>query len=244
MNHPGICVVTFPVGSSGAIPLSNLADVLCNIYSNPYIISSKKFEDTYVGRKNKINIIAISHRRTSNVVIRLINYCATQVKISWKLLRLSHKYDKCIFYLGGDGLIIPILLCRLLNKQVFLCLGGSASSVLKQTGDLLYPVYKITSYLSHTLVNKIILYSPRLIQAWDLEDYENSILIAHRHFLDFNTFTVTTPLPDRPPPHRLHRPVERGERRPELHLGSPSHPQRPAGSPCAHRWRWGVERGG
>jgi glycosyltransferase involved in cell wall biosynthesis len=64
---------------------------------------------------------------------------------------------------------------------------------------MLYPAYRITSKLSYTLAKRIVLYSPCLTSTWNLEAYKSSILIAHRHFLDFNTFTVTTPLPDRPP---------------------------------------------
>ena len=198
MSSSGICIVTFPVGSSGAIPLSNLADVLCSIYDNPIIISSKAFTDSYIN-KDKAYIIGISHRRVKNIFIRPINYCFTQIKISWNMFCRCHDYTKCIFFLGGDGLILPILLCRVLNKEVILCLGGMGSGVLKQTNDGLYPAYNIISHLSYILANKIIIYAPRLIHAWNLEDYESSILIAHRHFLDFETFTVTTTLPDRPP---------------------------------------------
>jgi len=145
------------------------------------------------------SIIAVNHRKIDNNFIRPFNYCITQIKISFNLFRLRHDYDKCIFFLGGDGLIMPLLLCRMLNKEVFLYLGGMGSNVLKQTNSLLYPAYHIVSRLSYAFANKIILYSPHLIHAWDLDVYKDSISIAHEHFLDFNTFTVTTPLPDRPP---------------------------------------------
>jgi len=156
------------------------------------------FSDSYLN-KDKADIITISHRRVKDIFIKPINYSFTQIKISWIILHRCHDYTKCIFFLGGDGLIIPIILCKALNKEVFLCLGGMGSRVLKQTNDPLYPIYKIISHLSYILANKIILYTPRLIQAWNLEDYESSISIAHRHFLDFETFAVTTSFPDRPP---------------------------------------------
>ncbi|WP_261597899.1 glycosyltransferase family 4 protein [Methanoculleus formosensis] len=43
------------------------------------------------------------------------------------------------------------------------------------------------------------LYSHSLISEWNFEKYRHKILIAHEHFLDFSTFSVTTPLPGRPP---------------------------------------------
>jgi len=58
---------------------------------------------------------------------------------------------------------------------------------------------KIISHICYNLTTRIIIYSPYLINEWHLEAYRHKILIAHRHFLDFETFTVTTPFPDRPP---------------------------------------------
>jgi glycosyltransferase involved in cell wall biosynthesis len=51
----------------------------------------------------------------------------------------------------------------------------------------------------YLLSSNIILYSPRLVRDWHLTPYRHKILIAHEHFLDFTTFTVTTPYHDRPP---------------------------------------------
>jgi glycosyltransferase involved in cell wall biosynthesis len=48
------------------------------------------------------------------------------------------------------------------------------------------------------LIDKFIIYSPSLITKWNLKKYRHKILIAHRHFLDFDMFAVTTPLSDRP----------------------------------------------
>ncbi|MDH7594431.1 MAG: glycosyltransferase [Methanomicrobiales archaeon] len=50
-----------------------------------------------------------------------------------------------------------------------------------------------------TLAERIIVYSPQLIRDYHLTPYRHKILIAGEHFLDFTTFTVTTPYPDRPP---------------------------------------------
>jgi len=50
-----------------------------------------------------------------------------------------------------------------------------------------------------SLADKIIVYAPILIKDYQLEKYLHKIFIAYEHFLDFNTFTVTTPLSDRPP---------------------------------------------
>ena len=57
---------------------------------------------------------------------------------------------------------------------------------------------KIISCVCHHLSSHIVLYSPILISDYQLNRSKYKILIAHEHFLDFTTFTVTTPYKDRP----------------------------------------------
>jgi glycosyltransferase involved in cell wall biosynthesis len=52
---------------------------------------------------------------------------------------------------------------------------------------------KINSFFSNT----IIVYSERLIKEYDLEKHRNKIVVAPRHFLDFNRFNVEKPLSER-----------------------------------------------
>jgi len=77
----------------------------------------------------------------------------------------------------------------MLNKPVILILPGS-SSTLKFANDPFYHVAKIFESINLSLFNAIILYSLSLINEWDLEKYEDKILIARRHFLDFKKFSV------------------------------------------------------
>jgi glycosyltransferase involved in cell wall biosynthesis len=53
--------------------------------------------------------------------------------------------------------------------------------------------------MTRKIADHIIVYSPILISEWDLEKYRHKVIVAHRHFLDFEDFTVTTPLSNRPP---------------------------------------------
>jgi glycosyltransferase involved in cell wall biosynthesis len=53
--------------------------------------------------------------------------------------------------------------------------------------------------MGYLMVDNIVIYSASLTTAWNLYPYQDKILIAHEHFLDFNTLTVTIPFPERPP---------------------------------------------
>ena len=69
--------------------------------------------------------------------------------------------------------------------------------MMKHQKNYLTPIIVSFAKINYFLADKIILYSPALITEWNLEPYRHKILIAHRHFLDFKTFTVTISLSDR-----------------------------------------------
>ncbi|NMC58880.1 MAG: glycosyltransferase family 4 protein [Candidatus Methanofastidiosa archaeon] len=77
-------------------------------------------------------------------------------------------------------------------------LTGSSSSSCKSRGSIYSSTIEAIERINYLVSDSLIVYSPRLIEKWDLQDYANKILIAHEHFLDFKVFAVTTPFPDRP----------------------------------------------
>ena len=78
-------------------------------------------------------------------------------------------------------------------------LTSSTEFMMKHQQHPLASIVIFFAKINYHLADRIILYSPALITEWNLEKYRHKIIIAHRHFLDFNTFTATTTLPDRPP---------------------------------------------
>jgi len=112
---------------------------------------------------------------------------------------LKEEIDVSLFFIGGDTLLLPIVYSKLLSKKVILLLAGSSIKTHQMNQDKLAIGLKILRSPCLSLSDSIIVYAPTLILDYRLEPYRHKILVAHRHFLDFNTFTVTTPLPDRPP---------------------------------------------
>ncbi|WP_220682208.1 glycosyltransferase family 4 protein [Methanofollis formosanus] len=70
--------------------------------------------------------------------------------------------------------------------------------MIRYQSDFLSLIVTLFSKINYFLASRIILYSSRLISDWHLEPYHHKILIAHRHFLDFNNFDFITSLSDRP----------------------------------------------
>jgi len=197
MNKHRVCVVTFPVSQSGVIPLSNFVNILKELSNNISVISSDVFLRNYVICKDNIRIYPVTHAKGRTSLERIKNYLVTQIKISIKILKLRRKFDICIFFIGGDGLIVPCIVCKLLNKKTILYFAGSMIQTARNKNDALVGFLKLLSSINKRTCDRIILYSPNLIKEWNLEKYKDKILIAHEHFLDFSKFEIKKKLSER-----------------------------------------------
>jgi glycosyltransferase involved in cell wall biosynthesis len=186
MKKANIGVITFPISEAGNIPLSNLVDILERLSNNLYIITGN---DGYRFFKDdeRVHTYGIEHESGKNIITRVTKYIYIQLKISYLLFKLRRKIDFYIFFIGGEGLILPMLTAKSLNKKGILVPADYTVSVER---DIPSRLLKILININRTLSNRFILYSPNLIKKWNLEKYRNKILIAHKHFLDFNKFKI------------------------------------------------------
>jgi len=198
MYNRKIGIVTFPLEKSNIIPLYNIIGITRCLTNHVYIITGNS--GINVAQKlNDLHFELIYHTSGSNIITKVYNYAKTQLTITIHMLKLSKNIDSWIFPIGGEALISCIIFAKILRKSVIMSLTSSTESMMKHQKNYLTPIIVSFAKINYFLADKIILYSPALITEWNLEPYRHKILIAHRHFLDFNTFTVTTPLPDRPP---------------------------------------------
>ncbi len=198
MSKHKVGVVTFPIYKSGNQPLSNLMDVLDICSDRTTLITGN---DGYILFKDdpRFCVDGIYHVSGKCFASRILKYLWSQIRISYRIVRRNSDNDKWIFFFGGSGLLLPLLTTKLCRKPNALLLADAGAGLAEASGDPLSYLLKTLSQVTYALTNNLILYSPALITEWNLEPYRHKILIAHRHFLDFETFTVTTPLPDRPP---------------------------------------------
>jgi glycosyltransferase involved in cell wall biosynthesis len=102
-----------------------------------------------------------------------------------------------VFFIGGDGLVIPLLAARLTGRKTILVLAGSGSLTQRAYGDPLEGLTRATSVLACALSNRIALYSLRLKSEWRLERYSSKIVIANHHFPDYDMFRIRRLFVDR-----------------------------------------------
>ena len=102
-----------------------------------------------------------------------------------------------VFFIGGEGLALPIITAKLVGKKVVIASAGSGVKVAQARRDPLTAAARFLRSITYGLSNRIILYSPNLIKELNLEKYRHKISIAHKHFLDFDKFKLEKPLTER-----------------------------------------------
>jgi len=191
-----IGIVTFPLLKSGITPLSNLVDILYPLSGDFYLITGNAGAAIHSNRK-KFHVYLINHTTEANMLIRIINFAYTQLRISYKLARVTKHVQLWFLFLGEGGLLLPMLTTKLLRKKTVLVSAASNQRISTATKDPLSWPTTLLEKLNRSLANCIILYSPNHIKEWNLEKYKDKILIAHEHFLDFNKFNVKKKLSER-----------------------------------------------
>ena len=186
---PNIGILTFPISESGNIPLSNLVDILHPPSDSLHLITGN---DGYVFFKDdqRLHVYGVPHSAEGNTFKRVLKYFYAQVSISYKLLKITKNVDILIFFIGGDTIVLPMLIAKLFRKKVFIAFAGSSVHTHQFIGDRLFKLLAILSKINCFLSDGIILYSKNLINEFHLEKHRNKIFIAREHHLDLNEFNI------------------------------------------------------
>jgi glycosyltransferase involved in cell wall biosynthesis len=129
----------------------------------------------------------------------MYNYAKAQLTIPFLMIKLSKNVDFWIFPISGEDLLPCVILSKIQRKPVIMVLSSSTELMTNHHKNPFTPIVVFFTKVNYFLATKIVLYSSALVSEWHLEKYRHKIHIAHRHFLDFTTFTITTPLSQRPP---------------------------------------------
>jgi len=188
-----IGVLRFPGSSAGAKPIYNLVDILQQLFEEIHVISGNKVFENFDFEDN-VKIHSINHQSNSNPILKILNYIRTQVKLCIGMNK-DKKVKNYFFLESGGFLLLPLLFAKLLGKNVFFIMMGS---ILDQGRKNIYTnILEIISNICLFFSDGIIVYTPRLIQEWGLEEYEEKIYVAHRHIINLDKFTAEKELYER-----------------------------------------------
>ena len=184
-ENKNVAVVTFPIGDSGKMPLSNLVEILQSIFDKVFLIAGNAGSNLFTDN-DKVFASNVEHSYSKNSN-RILRYIITQIKISNKLIKLSKNTGLFIFFMGGEKLAIPIVLAKLLRKKIVLVPPDFTPMFSKKISSY---ILEVITRFNCILSSEIILYSSNLAKEWNLEKYGNKIYIAHEHFLNFERFKI------------------------------------------------------
>ncbi len=191
-----IGLITFPLSRAGNIPLANLADILGALSTCLYVITGNE-ANIYPKEHGQMHIYRIDHRKRANALARIINYIGTQLRICYKLARLTRDVNLWVFFIGGETLLLPMVTAKLLRGRVVLVTVGFPARSNKEEKDPLFKMVDLLPKITMALSDRIIFYSERIVAERNLEKHRNKISIACKHFLDFNAFKIQKPLSKR-----------------------------------------------
>lgn len=190
-----LAIISPIMSQANVKPFFDCVDIFTYFANNIFVIISHGTNVSLEGGK-ACSIYKIQSFSSNSKIIKIMNYLLVQLKITIQLLLHRKDIDISIFYMG-DGFLLPIFIAKLLKKKVVLILGGSIEEALKLNYNPLYEVIVLFKKINLKFSDHIILYSPILIDKWNLTRYANKISIAHKHHIDFNEFCEVTKYEDR-----------------------------------------------
>lgn len=183
-----VSIVTSPLPQASQAPLSNLVKLFSMVAYRVYVVSGGAAE--YFKFDANVEPIIVPYKVSSNILLKILKYMHTQLKILFHLFVISRKANLFFFFLGGEYLFVPMLILKLLRKKVILMLGGITTRVHSVKKDSLSKFVSMLASLNFSLADRLIIYSHRLIQEGNFARYQHKILVAHRHFVDFTRFAI------------------------------------------------------
>ena len=113
-----------------------------------------------------------------------------QGMIGLKIFKNAFNVQTWISFIGSNSLVIPSICAKIAGKKLIKIVAGSDSEVMKFQRDNLKLFIRVISFITHLISDKIVIYSPYLIKEWGLERFNNKIVIAPHHFIDFDKFFI------------------------------------------------------
>jgi len=196
-RQQNIGIITPPIKNAGVSPLSNLVNIISSLSNSVWVITGNTNLRLVKKTNSDIHICKIQYSIGSNRFFTILKNIHLQFVISYKLIKYMKKSNILIYFLDSHAYILPVFIGRLLRKKIIFLLAASISGSTKSNDKFFTTVSIFSESMNFKLADYIIVYSPILVEKWNLQNYAYKILIAHEHFLCLDKFRVKINLNDR-----------------------------------------------
>ncbi len=186
-----IGIVTMPIVEAGVMALSKLTDVVSSLSTKICLITGDAGYNFFKDN-NEMEVYGAGNSPKPNTLSRIAKYIPIQLRITYLILRTSGKVDLWIFFTGGLGSPLPILIGKLFGKKTLLIYPGSDVEILRAQSKILPKPMELLTRASSIISDRIIVYSQTLISQYNLQKYSHKISIANEYFIDIDRFKITT----------------------------------------------------
>jgi glycosyltransferase involved in cell wall biosynthesis len=178
---------------TGETPLNNLIALLCPLTNKLFVITGD-----YSNPTPGVEIIKIKDKQRRLVAARAFQQVLTHVRIL-RVLTKQHKDIDILIHIFGTPFPVPLLYAQALKTKYFIILAtlGSAKSAeaFKESGTpgrfgelTKSRIETALERISYYFANKLIVYSPSIVDQMNLRRYYKKIVVAHRHFVNFDEY--------------------------------------------------------
>ena len=189
MSQYRIGILTMPISKAGVVPLSDLISIIHPISTNIFLITGGEGYDFFLNDE-RLNILKISHDKNTFFIKRIFYYLSLQFIISFYILKIRKQIDIYIFFIGGDTLLLPMLIAHLFRKKVLLLFASSSIKIHTSNNDPLVYGLKTLHFITCTIADRLIVYTEGIINDYSLERWAGKIAIARHHYIDFDNFNI------------------------------------------------------
>lgn len=190
MHGLRIGIITSPLDEAARTPMTNLLEVVRNENGPTYVVTGNAALD-FFHDDIRLSVSGIRYLGGHGVLSRILGNLYMQIRLSVLLMKLVGRVNVWIFFIGGEGLFLPMLLTKLTRKTTVLALSGSDEQSLRFSDDQFSELVRLVSFIARKLATRLVIYSENLVSEWSLEPYKSKISIARHHFIDFRSFRAT-----------------------------------------------------
>jgi glycosyltransferase involved in cell wall biosynthesis len=194
LKKPNVGIITNEnFTRSGETPLNNLVALLSPLTNRLFV-----FTGDYSNSTPGVQVIKIRYTPRRSVAARVLQQGVTHLRVLRILAKLHNDLD-ILIQIFGTPFPVPLVFAQALNTKIFIIfaqLGADKpaqalkeSGASRQFGELTkFRIEAALERISYYFANKLIVYSPTVIDEMKLRRYEKKIVVAHRHFVNFDEY--------------------------------------------------------
>lgn len=196
MSRITIAIVNMKISPAGMTPLRNLISIFKGLKAKVIIIDRPNSLSDEDMRDDQVTWIRNRLSEKMETISILTNF-ACELNSSIKILLMNRYVDCWVFFIGGELFPISLTIARLIGKSVVLILPGSAKMSVLDRHSMIIRAIELQSKISKIVAPAIVVYSPKIIEDYHLNNYEDKIIIANEHFIDTGIFRIIKPFEKR-----------------------------------------------